>query len=112
MLKHNTSAEKIFVKIKHSTNLSVRVNDRFATCISNCEKEDLNMIGTIYNFLGELPDQNKKETLKLYVSGSGWCIIEHIGCVKAGKPSIADHQKLIFCDLYLSASWFEFTQLL
>ncbi|CAL9775906.1 unnamed protein product [Musa acuminata subsp. burmannicoides] len=54
----------------------------------------------------------KKETLKLYASGSGWCIIEHIGCVKAVKPSIADHQKLIFCDLYSSASWFEFTQLL
>lgn len=39
MLKHNTSAEKIFVKIEHSTNLSLRVNDRFATCISNCVKE-------------------------------------------------------------------------
>ncbi|CAD5163601.1 unnamed protein product [Musa acuminata subsp. malaccensis] len=101
MLKHNTSAEKIFVKIKHSTNLSVRVNDRFATCISNCEKEDC-VKGTIYNFLGELPDQKKKETLKLYVSGSGWCIIEHIGCVKAVKPY----------GLYSSASWFEFTQLL
>lgn len=35
--------------------------------------------------------KKKKETLKLYVSGSGWCIIEHIGCVKAVKPSIADH---------------------
>ncbi|CAL9154123.1 unnamed protein product [Musa hybrid cultivar] len=60
MLKHNTSAEKIFVKIEHSMNLLLCVNDRFATCISNCEKE-VNMIGAIYNFLGELPEQKRKK---------------------------------------------------
>ncbi|RWW33739.1 hypothetical protein GW17_00001536 [Ensete ventricosum] len=41
MLKHNTSAEKIFVKVERSMNLSLYVKYRFATCIPNCEKETL-----------------------------------------------------------------------